>query len=296
MIVWGGYDSIAPGRLHVTDDGAAYDPTTNHWTLLPQAPLTARTYAIAVWTGSRLLLLGGQAAITTNTVGSYPDGAVYDPVLNRWQHLVPPPPPHGHPLTWRAAVPAGGRLLAWSEWATSRQIGPRTFTSSGGVDLFAYNEHTGRWRLVPGKPGLPDVEEALWTGRSVAVRGITYNCGSCPGPFVPEATDLYTPDRNTWARLPPDPLGADHLLSVWTGAALFSFDPSEISGPVAPGDASAYNLATRRWTRLPRAPAGCSTDQPPLWTGRQILMYCPRSGRGAHARHDGLAFSPAHRP
>jgi hypothetical protein len=291
MIVWGGYDFVSRNRFHVSDDGAAYNPTTDRWTLLPQAPLSARTYAIAVWTGSRLLLLGGQPAVLTSTVGSYRDGALYDPADRRWQHLDPPIAPDGHPLTWRAAVGADGQLLAWSEWASSRPLGAGNFTSAGGVDLFDYNEDTQRWRPVPGTPGLPDVEQALWAGHAVAVRGITYNCGTCPGPFVPEATDLYHPERNAWTRLPPDPLGGDHLVSVWTGAALFSFDPSGQYGPVHPGDASAYDPTTSRWTRLPRAPAGCGPDQAPAWTGRQILMYCPDLGTRGRARHNGLALT-----
>jgi hypothetical protein len=43
----------------------------------------------------------------------------------------------------------------------------------------------------------PDAEEVLPAGPLVVVRGITYNCGVCPGPFVPAATDLYNPVGNT---------------------------------------------------------------------------------------------------
>jgi hypothetical protein len=289
MIVWGGYDSVSRDRFKVSDDGAAYNPSTNSWTLLPQAPLSGRSYAIPVWTGSRLFILGGQPAVTTNDVKGYRDGAVYDPADNRWRHLVAPTPPHGHPLSWRAAVQADGELLAWSEWASSRRLGPGSFT--GGVDLFGYDESTERWRLIPGTPGLPDVEEAVWTGDSVVVRGSTYNCGDCPGPFVPEATDLYHPGNNTWTRLPADPLGGDDLLSAWTGAALFSFNAAGIYGSIGPGAASAYDPATKRWTRLRRAPTGCDTEQPPIWTGRELLMYCARSGRGARVS-SGLALTP----
>jgi hypothetical protein len=294
MIVWGGYDVVSAHRLRVSDRGAVYNPATNRWTLLPRAPLSARTYPTAVWTGRQLLLLGGQPAVLTNTIRGDGDGAAYDPALKRWTHIASPVPPKGHGVTWVAAVQAGSQLLAWSDWSTSRRIGPNTFTEAGGVDLFAYNEQTGRWRLLPTEPNeLPSVETVLWTGRSVLLRGITYNCGFCPGPFVPEATDRFYPPGNSWTRLPPDPLGSDHLLSTWTGAALVSFNASGINGPIGPGDASAYDPATRRWRRLPRAPFGCTTQQSPAWTGRQLLLYCPRSATGAASQHDGLAFTAA---
>ena len=124
---------------------------------------------------------------------------------------------------------------------------------------------------------------------------MAWGCGTIPGPFVPEATDLYDPAQNSWTRLPPDPFGGDHLLSAWTGAALFSFDSSGIYGPVRLGDASAYDPATGRWTRLPRAPVGCGADQPPIWTGREVLIYCPNFGSGTDAGYSGLALIPARR-
>lgn len=292
MIIWGGYDRASTRRFQVTSSGAAYDPATNIWRRLPQAPLSPRAYAIATWTGRTLILLGGQPAILTDTARGYRDGASFNPALNRWQHIAPPVPPNGHPLTWRAAVMANGQLLAWSEWATSRRTGPNTEADSGGVDLFAYREDTGRWRLVPPAAGmLPDAEEVLWAGQFAVVRGITYNCGACPGPWVPEATDLYSPLRNTWTRLPPDPLGGSNLVSAWTGAALISFNPGGQFGRVHPGDASVYDASLRHWNRLPPAPFGCDTEDSPAWTGRQLLLYCPRPPRGRGAGHDGLAFT-----
>jgi hypothetical protein len=113
---------------------------------------------------------------------------------------------------------------------------------------------------------------------------------ACPGPFAPEATDLYDPLRNTWTRLPPDPLGGSNLVSAWTGAALISFNPGGQFGPVRPGDASVYDAKLRRWSRLPSAPFGCDTQYSPAWTGLQLLLYCPRPPREPGAGPDGLSF------
>jgi hypothetical protein len=292
LIVWGGYDRIAARHLHVADDGAAYDPASDTWRRLPSAPLSARTNSLAVWTGREMLVLGGQPAVTNGPRSYDRDGAAYDPALNRWRHIDPPVPPTGHGLDWVAAVQAGPRLLAWSDWSIDRRIGRHLFSLTGGVDLFAYDERSGHWRLLPVKPHeLPAVSTASWTGRQVVVRGLPYNCGDCPGPFAPLATALFDPARNTWKRLPADPLGSNDPLSAWTGAALVSFNAGGRFGPIGEGATSAYDPRTNRWRRLPSAPFGCETDGSPVWTGRELLMYCPRAGSGAAARYDGLALA-----
>jgi hypothetical protein len=293
MVVWGGYDHVSVHDFRVARDGAAYDPSSNTWRPLSPAPLSARTGAIGVWTGREVLVLGGQPAVLTSRLRAYPDAAAYDPTLDRWTAIAPPVPPRGHGLDWVAAVQTSGQLLAWSDWSIRRQIGPRSLSEQGGVDLFAYNEQTGRWRLLPTEPHeLPAIDTALWTGRDVLAQGITYNCGSCPGPFVPEATDLFDPTRNTWRRLPPDPLGSNDPLSAWTGAALVSLIGSGQFGSIGPGSGAAYDPATNVWRRLPHAPFGCGLEEP-VWTGQALLMYCPRTGNGAAGHHDGLVFTPA---
>jgi hypothetical protein len=102
---------------------------------------------------------------------------------------------------------------------------------------------------------------------------------------------LFDPAGNTWKRLPADPLGSNGPVSAWTGAALVSFNAGGRFGQIGPGAMSAYDPRTNRWRRLRSAPFGCAPDASPLWTGRELLMYCPRAGSGAAARHDGLALA-----
>jgi hypothetical protein len=292
LVVWGGYDQASGNSLHVTGDGAAYNPATDRWRMLARSPLSPRTFTEAVWTGSQVIFLGGQPAVLTDTIRGYGDGALYDPTRDRWQLLAPPTPPGRHPLVWRTVVQAGDRLVAFSEWAISKSAGPNSTEESGGLDLFSLDEHTARWQLVPaGSAMLPDVDEVLWTGQRIIQRGITYNCGVCPGPFVPEATALYDPATGIWTRLPADPLGGDHLLSTWTGAALVSLNGGGIYGTVQPGNTSAYDPVHNTWSMLPSAPSGCDTDQPPIWTGTQLLLYCPQSSIGPGPGRAGLAFT-----
>jgi hypothetical protein len=292
LLVWGGGSGAQGDRLHA--DGAAYDPSTGRWRTLPGAPLSPRVGQAAVWTGREMVVWGGEDQTASAPVHVVGDGAAFDPVHDSWQHIAAPTAPQGHPLSWRAAVRAGDQLLAWSEWATTRPTGPSSSTTGGGVDLFLSSGAAEAWRSVAAAPDmLPDVEEVLWTGRSMVVRGSTYNCGACPGPAVPEATDLYDPVRNAWTRLPADPVAGmgGQLVSAWTGRALFSLDPTSVSGTVQPGDASVYDPDTERWSRLARAPVGCGDGQAPVWTGRQLLLYCPHSANGEGMGRAGLVYT-----
>jgi hypothetical protein len=284
VVIWGGYDQLSVSPFHVTNDGAAYNPAANTWRPLPAAPLSARADAIAVWTGRATVVLGGHASVLSDTTHGFSDGAVYEPGQNRWQHIDPPAPASGHPLAWGRAVQADGQLLAWSEWSS---------TATGGTDLFTYIEQTNQWRPITPAPGsAPNVQEAVWTGKVVLVRGAPYVCGSCLGRSQPEVTNAYDPVANTWTALPADPLGASDLGSTWTGGSLLSFNRQGIYGAVQPGAATAYNPSAQQWTLLPAAPFACNSPQPPIWTGHEVLLYCPHA-TGTGEPHDGLALTAA---
>ncbi|MDA8392919.1 MAG: hypothetical protein M0Z87_09025 [Actinomycetota bacterium] len=293
LVIWGGYTHIGGSAFTVTSSGAAYDPTTNRWRTLPPAPLSPRANALAVWTGTSVLLLGGHPALVTAGNRGFGDGALYDPSTGRWTHLAGPRKTGGLRLSWVAAVQARGEMLAWSTWWTTHRVNATTASVSAGTQLYRYRGATRRWRLLPTSPAsLPAVQNVIWTGHRAVVRGATFTCGPCAGPPVPEATAIFDPSSGAWTRLPPDPLGGGHQSSAWTGAALFSFDPNAMYGPVNPGAGSAYEPRTNIWQRIPSAPTGCAGSADPLWTGQQILMYCPGSSPGSSAT-GGLAFTPA---
>src|SRR5204863_2676678 len=74
MLVWGGASGIRQDILHA--DGAAYNPRSRTWRRLPTAPLTARQYPAAAWTGTEMVIWGGYS----NAAGSATnDGAAYNP-------------------------------------------------------------------------------------------------------------------------------------------------------------------------------------------------------------------------
>lgn len=79
VIVWGGR-TLRDGVWITPPRGYAYDPATDRWTGLPTSPLRGRTGHFAAWTGSRMLIWGGQpVGDAAPDAQPFVDGATYTP-------------------------------------------------------------------------------------------------------------------------------------------------------------------------------------------------------------------------
>ncbi len=58
LLVWGGWDARNNDRA--VKDGFTYTPATGEWGTIPNAPIASRGMAEASWTGSELLIWGGE--------------------------------------------------------------------------------------------------------------------------------------------------------------------------------------------------------------------------------------------
>lgn len=106
MIIWGGDNGISYA------DGARYNPATNTWTAMSShnAP-TSRNNASAVWTGSRMLVWGGQTLTGSANWVDDNDGAMYDPQTDTWTPMSTTNAPaarSGHSAVW-----TGDGMLIW---------------------------------------------------------------------------------------------------------------------------------------------------------------------------------------
>jgi galactose oxidase-like protein len=77
VLVWGGLTGRY-GSQTVPPHGVAYEPVTNRWSALPQAPLRGRSNPLAVWTGDQMIVWGGQFMGKLTTTFAH-DGAAYQP-------------------------------------------------------------------------------------------------------------------------------------------------------------------------------------------------------------------------
>ena len=117
LIVCGGGAPRGPGPRA----GAAYDPVTNRWRRLADAPI-GLNLASGVWIGDEMLVFGslldGRNYATTRTS----IGAAYDPARDQWRRL---PPSRLSPQA-TSAVMAGERVLAWDYEGRSQEFDPDT--------------------------------------------------------------------------------------------------------------------------------------------------------------------------
>jgi hypothetical protein len=121
----------------------------------------ARSGPAAVWTGSRLVIWGGEAA----TQGRW-DGGAYDPQSDSWEPInVGGGRPTAAWPTAAATVWTGRELIYWGGVDFR---GPRLFLDDGA----AYEPATGTWRALPPSPLEARGEHAVvWTGSEMLVFG-----------------------------------------------------------------------------------------------------------------------------
>jgi hypothetical protein len=265
LIVWGGDVEGQAVRTESFDDGAAYDPATGRWAHLSRSPLEARTLTASVWTGSRLLIWGGEriGGDTHDSEGDeeegatlFDDGAAYDPATDRWTPMAK------SPLAARAgavAVWTGRMMLVWGGGSTEEN----------GVafrDGAAYDPATNSWRPIGAAPVWPGAQyTATWTGRVMVVWGGSRGQGA--------AYDVAT---GRWTALPRAPLSfIPTPTAVWTGRVMMVWGTPasayNTSRPTAKG--AAFDPATRSWTTLPKVPGGPGEGQSAVWTGRSMIVW-----------------------
>jgi hypothetical protein len=140
MIVWGGKweRSVYPEYPSVhLDDGAAYDPASRKWHPIPSAPLAGRERHVAVWTGSEMIVWGGE-----NSTGVLRDGAALSPSTDKWRVIADAPFTLREPL----AVWTGVEVLVVGTEFTPNAT-PRQRERAA-----AYDPATDRWRVLPDVP------------------------------------------------------------------------------------------------------------------------------------------------
>jgi N-acetylneuraminic acid mutarotase len=158
MIVWGGDPVLNGPQLN---DGGVYDPENpdpqKMWAPmnLAGAP-TARSQHTAVWTGTRMIVWGGN-----NSLGhSIDSGGVYNPDLNSWMATNPLHTPEARGL--HAAIWTGKEMIIWGGFNASVD-----YPTIGG----RYNPDTNSWVSTSPTPVGRYLPAAVWTGTKMIIWG-----------------------------------------------------------------------------------------------------------------------------
>ncbi|MBI3287102.1 MAG: hypothetical protein HYZ68_03550 [Chloroflexi bacterium] len=329
MIIWGGVDN--PGKEDpFSAEGAAYNPSTQRWRVIAEAPLLARWGHSAVWTGEEMIVWGG----SLDRLGKA-GGAAYDPIADTWRMIA------DSGLRWErrshTAVWTGKEMIIWGArpsdakeepvglaydppsdtWRpipeapiadraghTAIWTGEEMIIWGGGrgepiySDGAAYDPVTDTWRLLPPSPLAPRGEHsAVWTGKEMIVWG-----GSAPLDvrLFTHFSDgaAYDPATNSWRLIAEAPISARRgHTAVWMGNQMIVWGGTRhISGsdsvkPLA--DGAAYDPATDQWVRLPESPLPPSLGYTAVWTGEQVLIWGVLVGDYDLLRNVGAAYKPA---
>ncbi len=94
--------------------GAAYDPATDKWRAIAEegAPAARKDHS-AVWIDGRMLVWGGSAGETIDTLQDFLDGGLYDPKTDQWTKVPAAPPSHPGKAGAYIAVALGKTFVVW---------------------------------------------------------------------------------------------------------------------------------------------------------------------------------------
>jgi len=261
MIIWGGWGTDLRRDLN---SGARYDPITDQWH--PTSPVdapAARTMHTAVWTGTEMIVWGGD---NIHEGDQFSTGARYDPATDTWSPTSisnPPSPRWFHSAVWtgREMIVWGGTALSCHDYECHTQY---------REDLGRYDPVSDRWttRIVSNAPPSRSQCSVIWDGSGMIIWGGARD-------LVPlDDGARFDPVGETWS--PISRVGApsarfDHAVA-WTGKAMIVWGGSDEEHALNTG--GRYIPTGDTWV------AGSTNAAPPtlsavqaVWSGEALLTF-----------------------
>jgi hypothetical protein len=210
----------------------------DRWRSLPPAPLTPRSRPTMVWTGSEVIVFGGNGAPPSAS-----DGAVFDPRSRTWRPIDPPPTPTGFHPTPEATT--GDRLVVIYQHSSESCDPEQDVPGSPGA---IYEPASARWDPLPPAPAPLDCMATatwidgdlhVWAWAPVGVPGLAYD-----------------PDTGAWRSVAAVPFGKHELATTAAGEVVAYAMTSSLSAgdrQLAQYDAAADTWTTAVATDLPWA-------------------------------------------
>jgi N-acetylneuraminic acid mutarotase len=260
MIIWGGADRVGGSNLNT---GGRYDPANDIWTAVSTdgAP-SARVGHTAIWTGTEMIIWGGEGVGALNT------GSRYNPVTDSWMDTRldgAPSARYQHTAIW-----TGAEMIVWGGW-----IAFGSFLNTGS----RYDPITDTWTAIntaSAPIGRAD-HTAVWTGMEMIVWGGTNGSPLGTG-------SRYDPIKDTWTAT--SMLGAPGArwlhTGVWThmemilwGGQYQYYDKDLMEYvTVSLGDGRRYDPATDTWSATSNASVPSARGfHTAVWTGTEMIVW-----------------------
>jgi len=186
MIVWGGSAravSPTPTDYQDLNTGGIYEPVSNTWRALSTAGAPSpRDRQTAVWTGSRMLIWGGDDGKSNDLK----TGGIYDPVTDSWVAMSTAGAPSGRDDN--AGVWTGSKMIVWGGYAGNNE------TNTGGV----FDPVSNTWKATS-MVGAPTARELLY---AVWLKGRMIVWGGWTGSTDTNTGGIYDPRSDTWKPTP----------------------------------------------------------------------------------------------
>lgn len=255
LVCSGGPDS-GTGALNT---GRIFDLASSTWKDVKNVSFGSRN-PIALWTGTKVLLLGGMS-----NGGPISNGALYDPLTDTWT------------TTSISNAPGARTGPGWTWSGTELLIfGGRKSGFNVTAEGYAFNPETNSWRsLSPiNAPAARYDTFAAWTGVSLLVFGgrdvmMTYADAA-----------LYDPIANMWTSAAASPLGTRSAPTARTGWASSGTAKILIAGGVDETqalkvDGRVYDSMVNDWGAQSLTwPSGADHEYGVgVWTGAEFILW-----------------------
>ncbi len=261
MIVWGGDDynmTTGSGSFKIT--GGRYTPSLDKWQPMSTtgAPSGRRFHSV-VWTGTELIVFGGQNASTI-----FGDGGRYNPAADVWNPLPAAGAPG--PRIFHSAVWTGAEMIIWGGENAAGWLS----------DGAKYNPSTNSWSPVPSPAGVLSVPSrgrcaTVWTGSRMIVWG---GVGATTQTYILGDGAKYNPSNNSWSAIAtaggPGPRYFPE--SAWTGSTMIVWGGHNGSQMVNGG--AIYHDASNTWSTLAQNGEPSPRWWPSVtWTGTKFVVW-----------------------
>lgn len=293
LLIWGGVEPVVVAGISshaAINRGIRYNPNTGAWSPISSvgAP-QARFGHSAVWTGTEMVIWGGQTATSEGAAMDtvLATGGRYNPVTNTWTSMSPnvtpdpmpeipgtPDPRRGHLAFW-----TGSEMLIWGGSSSTQIFGSSTSGAVVPLPGKRYNLASNTWTSMATtnmELMSPMSYVGVWTGSEM----IIWAGGGAPG--TPPRAGRYSPTVDAWQALPNipgDPILPDSGFStVWNGTEMIVWGGVAGAGITYSNEGYRFNPAGNAgagsWTTVTTtgAPAGRSKHYA-VMAGSEMIVW-----------------------
>lgn len=232
---------------------------------------SGRQLHTAVWTGSKMIIWGGDTGVDTNT------GGLYDPTTDSWTPTSTganvPGAQSNHSAVW-----TGSKMIVWGGYDGGN-------TNTGGL----YDPATDSW--TPTSTGTNVAgkrfgHSAVWTGSKMIIWG-----GYLSGIGALGDGGVYDPATDTWTTVSTGanaPSARSSFSAVWTGSKMVIWGGM---GASLRNDGGQYDPTSNTWTLTSTGTNVPSVryEHSTVWTGSKMIIW---GGNDGAALNTGAIYDP----